>query len=498
MSATDEKIESQPAHPAESHVLQGVVPTESLREHVETLVDEELWGQLHSLLADLPPADIAQLIAHYQEPILSSIFKGLPDDLKPDVLAELPTDAASELAAALPAPAAADIANEMAPDDAADVLGELDKEISSKIIEGMDQETADEVRKLMTYPETSAGGIMTTDLLRLDKDQTVLEALDAIATNPDDEHIYQVYITDADGILIGTVSIWELLHQRDRLRPLGDIMETHVMSVTSDTDQETVAEIMAKYDLSVIAVTDDRGVLLGRITHDDAADIIKEEAEEDILRLAGTGSDDLGNVSAWRSCLYRLPWLLLTLVGGVVTASLLNSYTTHFKLVFILAAFVPNVMAMGGNTGLQSSVLMIRELASGENRRHTLGRLLLHECSTGLLMGFLCALGIFACTLMVIWLTGSGRAALDFSVEHSGLAMPMAPFLLAFVVAAALFAAMSFSAAFGAVIPILLTRLRIDPAVASGPLISFIIDICSMLIYYAVTALILLHFIPVG
>ena len=220
MSATDEKIESQPAHPAESHVLQGVVPTESLREHVETLVDEELWGQLHSLLADLPPADIAQLIAHYQEPILSSIFKGLPDDLKPDVLAELPTDAASELAAALPAPAAADIANEMAPDDAADVLGELDKEISSKIIEGMDQETADEVRKLMTYPETSAGGIMTTDLLRLDKNQTVLEALDAIATNPDDEHIYQVYITDADGILIGTVSIWELLHQRDRLRPL--------------------------------------------------------------------------------------------------------------------------------------------------------------------------------------------------------------------------------------------------------------------------------------
>ena len=493
MTPTDESASQNPDILSSHNIPEQV---DEVRERIDTLVDQKMWGQLHSLLASLPAADVASLIAHYQEPVLSSIFQGLPDDLKPDVLAELPSDAATELATALPPPATADIANEMAPDDAADVLGELDKEISSKIIEGMDEDSAEEVRKLMTYPETSAGGIMTTDLLRFSKDQTVLEALDAIADNPDEEHIYQVYITDEEGVLIGTVSIWELLHQRDRLVKLGAIMEQQVMAVRSDTDQEEVAELMAKYNLSVIAVVDDNGVLLGRITHDDAADILKEEAEEDILRLAGTGSEDLGNVSAWRSCLYRLPWLFLTLLGGVVTASLLNSYTNHFKFFVLLAAFVPNVMAMGGNTGLQSSVLMIREIASGDNRRHSIARLLLHECSTGALMGLLCGIGIFICALSVASFTGSGREALRISVENSGLTMASAPFLIATIVAAALFSAMSFSAALGAVIPLFLTRIGIDPAVSSGPLISFIIDICAMLIYYGVTILFLLHFLP--
>ncbi|MGN0844485.1 MAG: magnesium transporter, partial [Kiritimatiellia bacterium] len=274
---TDETVSQNPEILSSHNIPEQV---DEIRERIDTLVDQEMWGQLHSLLATLPAADVASLIAHYQEPILSSIFQGLPDDLKPDVLAELPSDAATELATALPPPATADIANDMAPDDAADVLGELDKEISSKIIEGMDEDSAEEVRKLMTYPETSAGGIMTTDLLRFSKEQTVLEALDAIADNPDEEHIYQVYITDDDGVLTGTVSIWELLHQRDRLVKLGAIMEQQVMAVRSDTDQEEVAELMAKYNLSVIAVVDDNGVLLGRITHDDAADILKEEAEE--------------------------------------------------------------------------------------------------------------------------------------------------------------------------------------------------------------------------
>ncbi|MBR1609802.1 MAG: magnesium transporter, partial [Kiritimatiellae bacterium] len=361
------------------------------RERLDELAEKGLWGQMSAEFADMPPADIAELLSHYSDEELPPLFKAVPDDLKPDVLAELPTDQAAALAAAIPAAAAADIVNEMAPDDAADVLGELDdKEVSSKIIEGMDEENAADVSRLMTYPEESAGGIMTTDLVEVRPDQTVNEALDAIARAEDDERVYQVYVVDADGTLLGSITIWDLLRQKDRCRKLGELMDTDVISVRSDADQQEAAELMAKYDLAVVPVVDGDGRLVGRITHDDATDIIKEEAEEDILNLAGTSDEELGNISAWRSCWYRLPWLFITLLGGVVTASIMSSFSTTFGLVIVLAAFIPNVMGMGGNTGLQSSVLMIREIASGSGRRHSLGRLFRHELRTGSLMGLIC------------------------------------------------------------------------------------------------------------
>ena len=209
------------------------------KEHFDELVDEGLWGQISAELADLPAADIAELLSHYGEDSIGRLFECLPAELKPDVLAELPSDLAAGLAAAMPAADAADIVNEMAPDDAADVLGELDdKEVSSKIIEGMDDENADDVSRLMTYPEDSAGGIMTTDLVSLRPNQTVNEALDAIARSEDDEHIYQVFVVDADDRLLGSISIWDLLRQKDRNVRLGDIMATDLRTVTSDENQE--------------------------------------------------------------------------------------------------------------------------------------------------------------------------------------------------------------------------------------------------------------------
>ena len=461
----------------------------------DELVDQELWGQLSAELADMPAADIAELLSHYPEDKLEALFRCLPEELKPDVLAELPSDLGASLAAALPSEVAADIVNEMAPDDAADVLGELDdKEVSSKIIEGMDDENADDVSRLMTYPEDSAGGIMTTDLVQLRPDQTVNEALDAIAHASDDEHVYQVYVVDKDDKLLGAISIWDLLRQRDRTVRLGDIMQTDVHAVRSDTDQAAAAEIMAKYDLSVVPVLDDAGRLLGRITHDDATDIIKEEAEEDIFQLAGSSDDELGNVSAWRSCWYRLPWLLVTLLGGLVTATLTSAFNATFALVIILAAFIPNVMAMGGNTGLQSSVLMIREIASGSSRRHPLGRLFLHEVRTGALMGVICAVGIFLSALVVMNLTPHGREGLAAASQALSFAHPSV--LLAAIAGFALFCAVSFAAGFGAVIPIVFDRCKIDPAVASGPFISVMNDISAQLIYFGVSWVLLARLLP--
>ncbi|MBQ7666736.1 MAG: magnesium transporter [Kiritimatiellae bacterium] len=469
------------------------------RERLDELVYKELWGQIASELGDMPPADVAELLSHYGLGDLVHLFKALPEDQKPDVMAELPSDLGAALAEALPVEAAADIVNEMAPDDAADVLGEVgDKEVSSKIIEGMDEENAADVSRLMTYPEDSAGGIMTTDLVEVPASGTVRDALDAVAaSDEDDEHVYQVFVVDPSGRLLGTVSIQELLrHKEEPATPLSLILDEDTHAVRSDADQQEVAEIMAKYDLPVVPVVDGDGRLLGRITHDDATDIIREEAEEDLLAMAGASDEEIGNVSAWRSCFYRLPWLLITLLGGVVTASIMSSFQSHFALVIVLAAFIPNVMGMGGNTGLQSSVLMIREIASGSGRRHSLGRLFLHELRTGALMGLICGAGIFLCALAIMFATPSGRAAIATAADKTALTAACAPFAVASVAGLALFCAMTFAAGFGAVVPIVLDRLKIDTAVASGPFISVMDDISALLIYYGVSLALLARILP--
>ena len=446
-----------------------------LAERVATFIDQGLLGQAASDIACLQPADIAEFISHYSPDVIESLFQVLPDSVKPDVLAELDPEIAAGITEEMEPGEISDLFEEMEPDDAADVLGELDKSLSSQVIERMDEEEAEDVRKLMTYPEDSAGGIMTTDLVRMHGSQTVLEALDAIAAHEEDSHVYQIYIVDDAERLVGTVTIWDLLKQHDRSIKLAEIMNCEPFTVRSDMDQEEVARTISKYSLSVIPVVDAQGALLGRITHDDVLHVVKEEAEEDIFRLAGSDDDELGNTSILRSCAIRLPWLAITLLGGVVTSTLLNLYSKHFSSLVILAAFIPNVMAMGGNTGLQSSVLLIREIAAGPARRQALGRLLFHEVRTGALMGVVCGLGIFIWAVALMHLSPPAEA------------MPCSPFYLAAVIGFALFTAMGFAAGFGAVVPVLLNRLKIDPAVASGPFISVMNDISALLIYYAIS-----------
>ena len=453
---------------------------QDLHHHIDELLDQQLWGQIASEIAKLAPADVAEIISRYKPDVIADLFKLLPESIQPDVLAELDPAIAGEVTESMPSEQISDIVTEMDPADAADVLGELDKALSSQVIEQMDDDEADDVRKLLTYPDDSAGGIMTTDMIVMDGGQSVLEALDAIANYEDGKHVYQVSIVDENRILRGIVTIWTLLRQHNRNLKLMDIMSTDFIVVRSDTDQEEVAHIMSKYSLSVLPVVDSQGVLVGRITHDDALDVIQEEAEEDIFRMAGSNDEDLGNTSIIKSCGIRLPWLAITLLGGVVTSTLLNLYAKHFSSIVILAAFIPNVMAMGGNTGIQSSVLLVREIAAGPMRRHAMGKLFFHEVRTGALMGLICGIGIY------IW-------ALCLMRMSPPTHMVCSPWYLASVIALALFCAMSFAAGFGAIVPIALDRCKIDPAVASGPFISVVNDISALLIYYAISFMLILR-----
>ncbi len=366
----------------------------------------------------------------------------------------------------------------MAPDDAADLLGELPEERSEEVLQLMEDEESEDVRQLLTYEDDTAGGIMTTDVIAMKESQTVGEALDAIAHFDEEERFFYAYTVTGTGELTGYVDIWELLRTRDRGKALSEMVHRDIVAAGVSMDQEEVAALLGKYDLSALPVVDDDSKLIGRVTADDVIDVLEEEASEDIFRLAGSDDVELETSSPLRSCAVRLPWLLITLLGGFLTSYILNRYRAHVSGMLILVAFVPIVLAMGGNAGNQSPAVMERITTLGSFRGRGLARMLLREVLTGALMGIICG------TIIGIWakfmIRGDAQAALPFPAIH-----------LASVVALALFSAMTFAAMFGALVPVILHKARVDPAIASGPFITIANDISALLIYFGVTLLLI-------
>jgi magnesium transporter len=447
-------------------------------EKIEEIIHQEKWEQLKPLLAELHPADIADIIDNAPSNSREEIFSILNDDIKSDVLAELQDSSGSDVAEALTDSELSNIVSDMAPDDAADVLGDLPDERSEHVLNLMEDEESEDVRKLLKYDEDTAGGIMTTDVVAMHANQTVAEAIETIAYLDTEENFQYANIIDEQGKMIGYVNIWELLREKDRQKPLTNLIHHKFCYATDDMDQEDVAQLAQQYNLNVIPVLDSNGILVGRVTTDDIIDVIEEEASEDILRLAGSDDEELEDISIIKSSSIRLPWLFITLIGGFITSIILRVFHAHLADVLILAAFVPVVLAMGGNTGIQASTLAVRSIALGVSGERNISKLLLREITTGALMGIICGLVIGLWVLAVV-LTGG---------EHH---LSITPIYLSITVGTALFLAMTFAAVFGAFIPMLLNKMGIDPAVASGPFISILNDISALLIYFGVTMLLL-------
>ncbi len=436
---------------------------------------------LRELLADTPSADIADLLETVDHDLVRRVFNCVPIDARPDLLAEIEGSVSDDLLKSLTNDELSDLVEEMAPDDAADLLAELPDERSERVLDLMeDEESVKDVRELLSYPEDSAGGIMTTDVVAMRADQTVAAALDAIADMEATERFFIANIIDSAGVLIGTVDVWELLREKDRTRKIGELADTHFRAAIVSMDQEDVAHLLAKYDLDAIPVVDLQGRLVGRVTSDDVIDVLQEEASEDIFRLAGSNDEDLVATSVWKSCRIRLPWLLITLVGGMINAVIFNRYRAHLQSVslLVLVSFVPTVLAMGGNTGIQSSILIVRSLAINGRPTRGVWKLIQHELATGAVMGLTCGL-----------LIGTGaQLVIRSQYQQTGAITPLH---LGAVIAVALFAAMTFAAMFGTLVPMALDRFKIDPAVAAGPFISIANDIMALLIYFAVTIMLL-------
>ena len=444
------------------------------------LIRDEAWDAAKSALAASHPADIADIIDRSPSDDIARVFALVPDNLKPDVLAELESVAGSEVLEALSVHEISEIVEDMAPDDAADILAELPSERSEEVLDLMEDEDSEEVRRLLEYEEDTAGGIMTPDVVSMKMDSTVAEALEAIAYFEDGEPFFYAYIVDQANRLIGYAHIWELLREKQRMRPLGELAHTDLVSANVDMDQEEVARLMNQYALSAIPVVDSEGRLVGRVTIDDVVDVMEDEASEDIFRLAGSDDADLETGSPIKSCMVRLPWLIITLLGGFITSLILRHFHAQIADLLVLAAFVPIILAMGGNTGIQSSTLIVRTIAVRGIEGRSLVRILLKEIQTGAIMGIFCGIAI---GLWVSFVTARAPHPTGLSPQYLG-----------FVVGLALFSAMTFAAMFGAFVPIMLNRARIDPAVAAGPFITITNDISALLIYFGIILLLIQRF----
>lgn len=450
--------------------------TPDIRSQAEALIESRNWPAVEALLAQLHAVDVAEIISDADPDDQQKVFSLVEAEQKPDVLSEIEGVASAEVLESLSNHELSSIIEEMAPDDAADVLADMPDQRSRQVLDLMEDEESADVRRLMAYAEDTAGGIMTSDVVSMRENQTVGEALDAIAGMEAREPFYHANLVDAEERLVGTVEIWELLRCRDRSHTLGDLANRDIVSVTVDMDQEQVARVMSKYDVAAVPVVDAAGRLVGRVTSDDVLDVMEEEASEDILRFAGSDSAELEHGSVLKSCVVRLPWLFMTLFGGFFTSLILKHYHAHIGSMMVLAAFVPIVLAMGGNTGIQSSILIVRGIAIGSVPERRLHRLLIHEVLTGAAMGLICG------AVIGVW----AHLVIARSPGDAGVAL-LPPFQMAASVAIALFCAMTFAAMFGALVPILLNRARIDPAVASGPFITIANDIMALLIYFGVT-----------
>ena len=438
------------------------------KEQINFCIKGELWEQLPKFFEELHPADIAEIINHAPASTHNILFDLLDDEIKPDVLAELDDQAEADILEELSDEEISDIVEEMAPDDAADVLGELEDEKREEILDLMEIEDSEDVRELLRYDEDTAGGIMTTDFVAAQATMTALEAINYISGLDLDEAIYNLYVVDSEGRLTGWIQLWQLLKKANHDMTLEELADKDAISVRTDADQEEVARLVSKYDLSSLPVLDGQNKLVGRVTVDDIMDVMEEEASGDIFKFAGSDDSELEHSSALHAFKTRLPWLMVTLFAGTVSSIILKRFIDGH--IVALSFFVPIIMAMGGNTGIQSSTLIIRGLAVGSIDEKGLFKLLGRELLIGTLLGIICG--------VIIGIIANIMVGPDSSVPA---------LYLAFTVGVSLFSAMMFAAVFGAFAPLLLNRLKVDPAVASGPFVTASNDILALLIYYGVT-----------
>jgi magnesium transporter len=350
---------------------------------------------------------------------------------------------------------------QMPTDDVADLLGQMPEEMSDAILKKMEKEGSEEVEELLSYGDDTAGGIMVPDFIALSEDITAKEAIDSLQKEHlDVEMPFYLYVVDEYGNLVGVSSLRQLVVVPSET-PLKEFMTTDVFSVRTDMDQEEVAKIVARYDILAVPVVDESNRIVGIVTVDDVIDIFREEATEDILKMAGVGEEYVETQSIFKSTRIRLPWLFASCMGGIIAFYIIGRFEQSLYKLAYLAAFIPVIMGMGGNIGTQSSTIVVRGLATGRLDIRDIGSVVFKELSIGMILGV-----IYGLLIGIVAQFRYGTSALAVSV---GLGVVCS---------------MSVAALVGSLVPMVFARINIDPAVATGPFVTTSIDIISVFFYF--------------
>ncbi|MFW6413861.1 MAG: magnesium transporter [Verrucomicrobiota bacterium] len=446
------------------------------QQNLDNLLAQKRWQELLKSLRSTDPADTADYLEELSSDKRDTVFRLLDPATASDVLVEMEPSFLEDIVEDMEALKLAHIADEMAPDDAVDFVADLSRQKQAKVLAYM--RNSEEVSKLLGYQEDSAGHVMTTEFFAVSSSYTVRQTREALAPAEFTDPILYVYITDPKTRkLEGVVSIHKLFHSNPS-KPISEIAETDYTFCYVDDHQEEVARQFRKYDVWVMPVLDRQHRLLGRITADDIMDVVHEEADKDLSKMIGAPDIEMETGSVMRIVSLRLPWLLVTLFGGLVISLVLKS-TLDVINIAILSIFAPAIMMMAGNTGIQTSAIAVRGIALGYQAYSRLFNLVVREICIGIFMGIACG----SLTGGMIW-----GAFLVTGAQADGTTA----LALAFTAGIAMGNAMIVATCIGAFVPLTLHRLGIDPAVASGPFVTSSIDIIAALIYFLSCSIILL------
>jgi len=428
-------------------------------------------GHLLKLIQKTHPADMAWVFRHLTDEERSTIFGILAQtEVVGEFLSELDDALLVELVQQLTPQYLASILASMPSDDAVDILETIPDELAAQISEHLGKEDREEVEGLLQYHPETAGGLMSPDFMCLEEEVTVGEAISIIQQKSEEmEMVFYLYITYTDGKLAGVISLRELLMNAPG-RKLMDIMNTKVISVNTDTDQSEVAHVVSQYNILAVPVVDSSYNLVGIVTVDDIIDVIREEATEDFLQMAGAGKDrEILLKPAIENAMLRAPWLFASWVGGIMAMVIIGSFERELAEVIALASFIPIVMGMGGNIATQSSTIIVRGIATGRVNMNELFRVIFKEFRVGIMLGFV--YGIFL-------------GVVTYFLHHD-------PVGLGIVVGLSIFFIMGMSATLGTIIPLVLKRFGFDAAIATGPFVTTAIDIIGVMMYFYTAKLIL-------
>lgn len=433
---------------------------ETLKEDIAR-IDRDI---VSAKVGELYPADIAEILDEVDLQEARFIFRLLDDELGSEVLMELDEDIREKFLASISDVEIAELVDQLDTDDAADIIGELPEERQEYVLEKVeDDEHTQDITELLNYDENSAGGLMAKELVKVNLNWNLLKCVREMRKQAEEvDKVFTVYVVDDNDTLLGIVSLKKMLLNSERTL-IKDIYKENAIAVTADMSAEEVVQVSEKYDLIVVPVVDVQNRLIGRITVDDIMDVVREETSKDYQMMSGISENIETSDSVWVMSRARLPWLLIAMLGGIAGALVIGNYEHELKINPEMAFFIPLVVAMGGNVGIQSSALIVQGLANNTLSKDGMIKRILKELAVGLLNGIACT-GVLLIYSYVF-------------VESLALSLTIGASLLAVIL---------FAAAFGTFMPLTLNKMKIDPALATGPFITTSNDIIGLFFYFMI------------